>query len=343
MLERLKDNLQLTVISLFAALTVLAITPFAVYRFANGQFAVGAINSVIVISICAATVHSWRGGNSDRAGLLMAVVTSLSCILVSVMFARHGLLWAYVVYTTNFMLTQRRYALLLNLSLLLTLGLHPAVFEQGLERGVFFATSILVSLCAFVFAHHMASQRHQLLTLASHDALTGAHNRLAMESDLVLAVETHRRSATPCGIAMLDLDNFKQVNDRFGHDQGDRVLVEFTRIARDACRKRDRLYRFGGEEFVMLLPSTAEDGVRAALDKLRRAVEAELKDPEGNPVTVSAGAALLRGEREWGEWLARADSALYRAKGSGRNRVVLDSDPPGDREPSGLERRHPAR
>jgi len=118
------------------------------------------------------------------------------------------------------------------------------------------------------------------------------------------------------------------------------VLVDFARIAAAHCRKRDRVYRMGGEEFVMLLPNAPAEGRRAALDNLRVAIQRELKAPDGTPVTVSAGAALLRGDSDWPDRLARADAALYRAEGRGRNLLVLDSDPVGDGEPRHHERRH---
>lgn len=327
LLARMRDDLQLTIISLFGALTIVAITPFVVYRTWTGQTTIAVINALIVLSISSVVIYAWRRQDTARSGIVLALVTTAGCIAVSLLYARHGLLWSYVAFTTNFLLAQWRWALVLNAVLMIVIALQPQMFGQGIERAVFVVTAVLVSTCAFLFAFHTASQRRQLVALALQDALTGARNRRALEGDLQLAVETHRRSATPCGLAMLDLDHFKRVNDRFGHEVGDRVLTQFAAIARAACRKRDRIYRFGGEEFVMLLPNTDGEGLRVALEKLRTAVAEQLRDPEGSPVTVSAGAALLHGESDWTEWMARADAALYRAKGAGRNRVQLDGDP----------------
>ncbi len=327
MLARMRDDLQLTIISLFGALTMLAITPFVVYRTLAGQTTIAVINALIVLSISSVVIYAWRRQDTARSGLVLALVTTAGCIAVSLLYARHGLLWSYVAFTTNFLLAQWRWALLFNTVLMIAIALHPGMFGQAIELAVFMVTAVLVSTCAFLFAFHTANQRRQLVALALHDALTGARNRRALEGDLQLAVETHRRSAAPCGLAMLDLDHFKRVNDRFGHEVGDRVLTQFAAVARAACRKRDRIYRFGGEEFVMLLPNTDADGLRVALEKLRTAVAEQLRDPEGSPVTVSAGAALLHGESDWTEWMARADAALYRAKGAGRNCVQIDGDP----------------
>ena len=338
LLERFRNDLQLAVISVVAALALLMILPFAAYRFASGQLLVGAIDTLIVLAIGWALTRAWRGGSVQHAGLLLATITTSSCLLVCVMFGRNGLWWAYVVFTTNFMLTERRYALVGNAVLLLVLAFHPTLFAQIFERVVFFATGSLVSMSAYLFAYHVADQHQRLVALASNDVLTGVANRLVMNADLALAVTTHRGSQ-PCGIAMLDLDRFKSINDAFGHEAGDRVLVEFVRIAEANYRKRDRLYRLGGEEFVLLMPDTPAPGLRAALEKLRGAVETHLRAPDGGAVTVSIGAAPLRDESDWSAWLARADAALYRAKSSGRNKVVLDGDPLSDAESADHERR----
>jgi diguanylate cyclase (GGDEF)-like protein len=122
------------------------------------------------------------------------------------------------------------------------------------------------------------------------------------------------------------------VNDQFGHDTGDRVIIAFVGRVQACIRKRDRIYRLGGEEFVLLLPDTDHSGARVALEKVRDAIQAEpLVD--GLRITASIGAAMLEPDDDWPRWLARADSALYQAKDAGRDRVSFDAAPcrPGER------------
>src|SRR5690606_16872521 len=135
-------------------------------------------------------------------------------------------------------------------------------------------------------------------------------NRRMMELELAENVVSHRRAGLPAGLAVLDLDPFKQVNDRHGHVVGDPVREDFGAIVQGCIRKRDRLYRFGGEEFVLLLPSTTTDGIARALDKLHAELGARLQCPSG-PVRVSIGASMLQAGDDWRSWLDRADSALY--------------------------------
>jgi len=125
----------------------------------------------------------------------------------------------------------------------------------------------------------------------------------------------------------MDLDHFKQINDRFGHHVGDQVLVAFVELITRCCRKEDRLFRFGGEEFLLLLPNTEAEGLRTAAQNLLSKVANDLHGP-GGAVTVSIGGAILHSGEHWESWLQRADECLYRAKSEGRNRAVI-ADAPG--------------
>jgi diguanylate cyclase (GGDEF)-like protein len=179
-----------------------------------------------------------------------------------------------------------------------------------------------VSFLAWILGNRTEAQRLQLEQLATRDALTGVHNRRALTEELALATEAFARGAPPAAIVVLDLDHFKRINDEFGHEAGDRVLVAFADCARAHVRSIDRLFRLGGEEFVLLLARAPASGLRPFTDTLRERVRASLRGPDG-PVTVSAGVAMLRTGEGWEAWLRRADAALYRAKAAGRDRTEV--------------------
>ena len=262
----------------------------------------------------------------------MAVVTTTGCLVVSLLFARHGLLWSYAVLTTNFLMTSRRMAMIANVIVLAILGSHPEVFANHVERVVFLSSGVLVSLCAFIFSLQSTRQRQALEHMAIHDPLTQAMNRRAFDIDLATTLQTHQLSRSPCTLAIIDLDHFKSVNDTFGHEVGDELLVEMVRTLRIHQREQDRLYRFGGEEFILLMPDTDAHGVQRTLDGLRETIFRTLRRPDGKPVSVSIGAATLAPGERGAFWLTRADAALYRAKNGGRNRVMMANqfDPPVD-------------
>ncbi len=326
MLDRLRSDIQFAVMSLFAGCAVLGILPFAVYRFARGEWVAGVMDSVIVVLISLPVWHAMRTGRNTGAALFQVAMISLSVVVASEILGRNGMLWAYASLLANFFLAERRIALGASLFVIVSIVFSGSGFPDDTERMSFAVTATLVCLYAFIFAARTDTQRRQLEALASHDPLTGAGNRRLLERELAEAVSSFARRPRPVGLALIDLDHFKAVNDRFGHEAGDRVLADFASIARGSLRKLDRLYRLGGEEFVLLLPSTPPVGLPTALEKLQEALRGQLAW-EGHVITVSIGAASLHAGETWPEWLARADAALYRAKHAGRDRCEIDRDP----------------
>ncbi len=172
---------------------------------------------------------------------------------------------------------------------------------------------------------------HETLEITARtDPLTGAANRIRLAEDLLAIRSRLDRHQTAYGLIVIDLDRFKLVNDRFGHLGGDDVLRRVVEAIRGALRPADGVYRFGGEEFLVLMETPTTGGLQTAAERLRAAVEAvQIDHPDNVPfgvATISVGAVLLFPEdlsQSDDQWLARADSALYRAKGRGRNRVEL--------------------
>jgi two-component system cell cycle response regulator len=164
----------------------------------------------------------------------------------------------------------------------------------------------------------LMAQGLRLEALLREDALTGLLNRRAILTQLAGMVSGARRHGHPLSIAILDLDEFKAINDEHGHHVGDDVLVTAVRAMRGHLRAEDQLGRLGGEEFLVLLPDTDADAASSVADKLRAEVAAA---PATVAVTVSAGVATWADEAPE-QLLRRADDALYRAKDAGRDRVM---------------------
>ncbi|MCP4615851.1 MAG: GGDEF domain-containing protein [Bradyrhizobium sp.] len=160
--------------------------------------------------------------------------------------------------------------------------------------------------------------------LAELDELTGSFNRRCIMRMLDEEIARASRSGSPCSVALIDLDHFKRVNDTYGHPTGDEVLRTFAIIMFANIRNVDRFGRYGGEEFMLVLPDMPNDGAVRALDRLR-AIVAGLDWSAFSPgmkVTLSAGVATLKPNETADSFLARADSALYAAKAQGRNRIA---------------------
>jgi len=158
------------------------------------------------------------------------------------------------------------------------------------------------------------------------DHLTGAWNRHAMVMKLAEESERTQRSGQCCALCMMDIDHFKRVNDQYGHKVGDEVLQAFTSIVSIELRKYDSLFRYGGEEFLMLLPSTTLDNAALLLNRIRETLAAKPITASGGQVihlTASFGVAQLACHEPIEDALEHADHALLAAKANGRNKVCV--------------------
>lgn len=179
------------------------------------------------------------------------------------------------------------------------------------------------------YAVELRESVHNTLALAVTDELTGLYNRRYFDRHLALMLDKAREQDRDMAVMLIDMDFFKSVNDMHGHDTGDAVLKEFSQRLRRNIRGVDLACRFGGEEFVVLMPDTDYRQAHGVAERVRSAV-AERDFEAGNalplPITVSVGVALNEREDDTPEMiLKRADIALYRAKREGRNRVVFDA------------------
>jgi diguanylate cyclase len=185
-------------------------------------------------------------------------------------------------------------------------SLHQSIYQSGLK---------------------LKEAYRRIEELAELDELTGAFNRRCIMRMLDEEIARARRGKTPCSIALIDLDWFKRINDAYGHPTGDEVLRTFAITMFANIRSIDRFGRYGGEEFLLVLPDLSGDGAVRALDRLR-AIVADLDWSAFSPgmkVTISAGVATLKPNESPDAFLARADRALYAAKAGGRNRASVST------------------
>ena len=189
---------------------------------------------------------------------------------------------------------------------------------------------LVIALLSYILVTNLRYRR-QLLRLATEDNLTGMPNRGRTAELATAALAAAATQTRPLTVAIMDLDHFKTINDRCGHATGDHVLKEFARVSRGSLRAGDILGRWGGEEFLLILPDTTLDAALASVERLRvlaLAIQVPGKDND-QPihVTFSAGLATTAdGARSLDEIIARADAALYEAKNEGRDLVRIDRE-----------------
>jgi diguanylate cyclase (GGDEF)-like protein len=166
----------------------------------------------------------------------------------------------------------------------------------------------------------------KLQQAATTDPLTGVGNRRSFDQEIIRRVTQFRRYGTPCSLLIIDADHFKTINDTWGHDAGDQVLISMAKVIAATLRDIDPLFRIGGEEFAALLPETVGQNARTAAERVRVAVS-ESQIPAANrrlEVTVSIGGSELLADDSVECWFKRADTQLYVAKKGGRNRISFD-------------------
>ena len=172
--------------------------------------------------------------------------------------------------------------------------------------------------------NELQTELEKTSTLVRHDQLTGAFNRRGLEEAFENEVARSQRRKSPLCVALLDIDNFKKLNDSLGHDVGDAALIHLVTVIRETLRPQDTLARFGGEEFIILLPDTPIDDAKKALVRLQRELTKRifLTDNEKVLITFSAGVTDFGIDDNQTSVTKRADEAMYSAKKTGKNRVV---------------------
>jgi diguanylate cyclase (GGDEF)-like protein len=196
---------------------------------------------------------------------------------------------------------------------------HESFDEE--ERSIFsrFCSHIALTL-------EKISLFEEIRILSRHDGLTGAYNHACIVGELAAEIERSKRYSTPFSVILFDVDDFKTVNDRYGHLVGDQVLKGITRIVKENLRAIDKVGRYGGEEFLVILPETSADKAILVAERLRIAVEKAVIESDNNIIrsTVSGGVVAYASGCQEKDLIKKADDNLYRAKKDGKNRTYYE-------------------
>ncbi|MFK8014701.1 MAG: diguanylate cyclase [Gammaproteobacteria bacterium] len=309
---------------MLSAVGAIGVLPLAVIRLLNRDWAIGIFDLVVVVCMALLGLYVLRTHRVRLASVLLSVLCVVGVIVTISIKGPIQVFWAYPTVLALFFLLLPREAVLASAAMILGIVPSLLVAVEGVTM-----TSVLISLLvtiAFAYAFSVLTndQRDQLLNLATRDPLTGAGNRRAMQERLASIIAADRRARVTASMLMLDLDHFKKINDEHGHDIGDQILVRVTELIDKRIRVTDKLYRVGGEEFVILTEGDRVEVAARLAEELRALIESSEMALECR-VTASLGVAEL-GEGESGkDWFRRADLALYEAKNGGRNRICIAS------------------
>ncbi len=354
----MKLNLELIILVFLSALAACAI------HFADGT-AAGSIfmfclqHAVLpgfvglLLYLCATVLLHKKSANAAFLRYVPVILCLLLCFNISIWYADYSFydavflfpLFLTVIFTDKRM---SRLVMLFSLALLLLSDLFGLFFRSGDAAPVTGISifRLVLSLCIYVFAYMLAlviidsiakkdkkieesmDMRNKLAEELKHDHLTGLYSLGTYEKLMIDFTAEAEANRTPLCMAIIDIDNFKKVNDNYGHAQGNVVLVALSELLQNHCTGREAVARYGGEEFVIFFPNTNIAVAFTKLDEMRRAFASLTFDflPEGKHITFSTGLAAYPGNKYSNEFFFElADKAMYEAKDSGKNRICVQT------------------
>ncbi|BBB26158.1 GGDEF domain-containing protein [Amphritea japonica] len=301
------------------------VLPFAYYHLVYQDLGIGIGGLITSLSLFLVAGLIYR--KSYKTIYTFIWLTPFTTVFVAYLTNKIGISGTYWCYSTvllyYFMMSERQ-AWLSNL--LFILVNFPVVWQllETTEAIRFTVTFLLVCIYSAIFLRVITKQYSELTHQAITDKLTGLYNRTLLQDSLTHAIRKTKRTQTAFTLIVMDIDHFKKINDELGHDMGDQVLVQLGAFLKGFFRESDKVFRIGGEEFLILAYNTVETDCVHQAEELRRSIESLSLIPD-RQITVSIGVAGLDSAEDWKQWMKACDMQLYEAKKGGRNRVVASS------------------
>lgn len=342
-------NRRIIAINVFASIGVLLVIVFGINAYRMHSVWMG--NSITLVGITFITARYFLKTNKEPSEqlipislLIVSLLALMTLVIVTGGINNNGPLWIFVLPPVAFFFAGLRYGLYIIFAFtlfILFLFFYPD--NQMLQTSygtnfkirliiVFTTTTLFYAAYEYIRGKNMETikfLKERFEHLALHDALTGIPNRRAMNMYLQHEIIRAKRSSSPLSFVLCDIDKFKLINDKLGHDVGDEILIGVSQLLRENIRKQDLVARWGGEEFLFALPETDIDSAVKVADTIRmRLSKASFTVNDNNPVSItgSFGVSVINEDFDLDSAISNADKALYEAKYSGRNKVKDQHD-----------------
>ena len=314
---------ELIIISL-AAICLSGQIPYGIYRLSMGDWLIGGID-FFGAALCLTVIYQVIMHHRVWPfGALMSVAAISGVLLIVHNGESADAQFMYPVVMMSYFLLKPLRALLLTVIAVIGLGV---ILYQTLDLFVLSKLLISIMACsvfAFVFSSMRNRQSEHLVLLSTRDPLTGVLNRRSLDERLEQFVLQTKRQALEATLIILDLDSFKQTNDKYGHAYGDRALSRVASKIAQRIRATDQLFRYVGDEFVLFVTDVSLAQSLSLVEDLRDRVEAT-EAMEGTNLSISLGVSSYKEGQTGADWLRSADVGLLKAKQAGRNQVITDS------------------
>lgn len=300
--------------------------PFALYHLFWGSMVISAILLPVVVLQIVALVSLFRRGFNAFAAWSVAIMQTGANIFFIIEVGMMASYWLYASGVANYYILDRRPALLVNV--LACLAAVIFAFDDPTYIVRYVASFAMINIFLYAFSVQLEKKNDELDRMLTIDPLTRAGNRTAMDETLSRVSNLFTRYGTPATVIMIDLDHFKAINDTLGHSEGDKVLCRVADQIQARLRPTDTLYRYGGEEFIVVAENTSLGQASFLAESIRQRIATHQGNQQQaeTDLTVSIGVAQLRLDENTDSMVDRADKALYKAKSMGRNWVCFDGE-----------------
>jgi diguanylate cyclase len=309
-------NFAIIVISICASLSVF---PFICMRIINEQYEIALIDSIIFISSFFVAIYAYKAKHTnENLGKVMTLFCALISGILIISYGQNMVYWFFPMMIVTYFMTNPKPTVILNT--LVIIAISPSLYSivDFIKFLTLMITLFVSNIFIFFFAQMNAFQKKEMYNLAWFDSLTGIRNRRSLDRSF----EEIRINRNKVSIITIDIDNFKLINDRYGHSFGDSVLIKMSNSIKDRVRFTDKIYRYGGEEFVLISLNTDMENAKRIAEELRIIVE-EIKFEKELRITISLGVSELKDGEDPIDCFNRSDKALYKAKNTGKNKFCF--------------------
>lgn len=316
-----KRTTQTKLILIVSFIAVISIIPFLIYRIVEENWFMVVLNSVIVIGMSLIFIYVYKMNEAKWASVFLVIVVLSGGLFSFYVNDSNAIYWIYPSMMATFFIVKPRHGFIINFVVYFIYLPRLVTTYDVIQIGIISISVFLTNIIAFSFSEGQRNQAEKLRRLASEDYLTKTGNRRALDVKLKKIHKTLKNHDNFASLILLDLDHFKRVNDEHGHLIGDGVLVEITTLLKEQINDRANIFRYGGEEFIVVCEKKGVTEAFGFAESFRKNVKNNIK-VAGKPVTISLGVAEYNKEESIDEWIHRVDLALYQAKNQGRDRTV---------------------